>query len=187
MKEPSIHFCLFGEIWWKHLWKFLITVELYDVLVYHFSKKIHNRVEGQLWLIDATAWAKNENFFEIGSWVKPSFVMIDIKLTYCRLFTMFLHCLLSHLKASFHLFTAQQRVELNMKYIKRHYQTMNPFSESPFLKTYPNVLQWLEICAILCKRKDVKGVEKSQPTGPRSRYEPYWTYQVQGGWLDHME
>lgn len=55
-------------------------------------------------------------FAEVGSWVKPNLtktIMIVIKLTYCRLFTMFLHCLLSHLKASFHLFTAQHSKEWN--------------------------------------------------------------------------
>lgn len=40
-------------------------------------------------------------------------IIIVIKLTYCRLFTMVLHCLLSHLKASFHLFTAQHCKEWN--------------------------------------------------------------------------
>lgn len=63
-----------------------------------------------------------------------------------------------------------------------HYQIINQF-----LKAHQNVSQWLENCAILCKRKDVKVTEESQPNGPRSRYEPYWTYQVQDGWLDHVE
>lgn len=79
---------------------------------------------------------------------------------------------------SFHC-TAQQRVEHE---IHHHYQIINQF-----LKAHQNVSQWLENCAILCKRKDVKVTEESQPNGPRSRYEPYWTYQVQDGWLDHVE
>lgn len=58
--------------------------------------------------------------------------IINVKLTYCRLFKMILHCLLSHLKASFHLFTAQQRVGLNMKYIN-NCQIMSPLSVNHFL------------------------------------------------------
>lgn len=72
---------------------------------------------------------------------------------------------------SFHC-TSQQRVELNARYIN-FYQIRNSFSEIPFRNKSQTVSQQLEICAILCKRKDVKRAEESQPNGPRSRYEPY--------------
>lgn len=61
------------------------------------------------------------------------------------------------------------------------------FLRTIFSKHIKMFLSNLKFVPFLCKRKDVKGVEESQPTGPRSRYEPYWTYQVQGGWLDHVE
>lgn len=57
----------------------------------------------------------------------------------------------------------------------------------PFLKPKYIFFPEPKFMPFLCKRKDVKGVEKPQPTGPRSRYEPYWTYQVQDGRVDHME
>lgn len=90
-----------------------------------------------------------------------------------------LHCLLSHLKASFHLFTAQHSKEWKLS-TNRHSSWQEPFSS----KHVHNVTWWLwNLCHFLCKRKDVKWVEEPQPTGSRSRYEPYWTYQVQDGWL----
>lgn len=83
---------------------------------------------------------------------------------------MFLHCLLSHFKASFHLFTAQHSKEWKF-YIK------NPFGENLFPQnTFGTSLGDFGICAIFFvqkKRKDVKGVEAPQPTGSTSRYEPY--------------
>lgn len=83
---------------------------------------------------------------------------------------MFLHCLLSHFKASFHLFTAQHSKEWKF-YIR------NPFGENLFPQnTFGTSLGDFGICAILFvqkKRKDVKGVEAPQPTGSTSRYEPY--------------
>lgn len=93
---------------------------------------------------------------------------INIKLTCCMFITMFLHCLLSHFKASFHLFTAQHSKKWNL-YI------VNPFGEHLFHQnTFRTPLIDFGICAIfLCKRKDVKGVEEPQPTGSTSRYEPY--------------
>lgn len=63
---------------------------------------------------------------------------------------------------------------------------MNPFSENHFSKHIKMFLSDLKFVLCLCKRKDVKGAEESQPTGPRSRYEPYWTYQVQDGWSEHV-
>lgn len=64
-------------------------------------------------------------------------------------------------------------------------QIVIPFGENLFPQNmFTTSLGDFGICAIfLCKRKDVKGVEEPQPTGSRSRYEPYWTYQVQDGRL----
>lgn len=103
---------------------------------------------------------------------------INIKLTCCMFITLFWHCLLSHFKASFHLFTAQHSKEWEF-YIK------SPFGENLILKTRLERHSWLwNMCHLFVqKRKDVKGVEEPQPTGSTSRYEPYWTYQVQDGWL----
>lgn len=104
---------------------------------------------------------------------------INVKLTCCMFITMFFTLPSQSFQGFFPSFhpTAQQRMEiLHQESIWRE-----PLSS----KHVWNVTRWLwNVCHFFVqKRKDVKGVEEPQPTGSTSRYEPYWTYQVQDGWL----
>lgn len=103
------------------------------------------------------------------------------KLTCCMFITMLLHCLLSHFKASFHLFTAHHSKEWKL------YTNHESISQEPLSSNHVSERHSCNMCRFLlfffCKRKDVKGLEEPQLTGSTSRYEPYWTYQIQDCWL----
>lgn len=78
---------------------------------------------------------------------------ITMKLTCCVFITMFLHCLLSHLKASFHLFTAQHSKEWKLK-MNRESILREPFSS----KHVQNVTRWLwNLCHFFVQKKRCKG------------------------------
>lgn len=87
-----------------------------------------------------------------------------ISLTYCRLFAMFLHCLLCHLKASFHLFTAQHSKEWNKQNATKKLSNHESVYWEPLSQNISNVsfvfFLWIRIYAIVVQKKRCKRIRR---------------------------